>query len=219
MNRTGKAVSWSVGVGVVLVAALLALALVLIKLQATRNPQTVNLPVISQVPDFALTNQLGQPVTLASLKGHAWVADIIFTRCAGPCPIMTGKMHELQTALPTNSGARLVSLTTDADYDTPAVLQKYAAKFGADAARWTFLTGDKVAVARLAIDGLKLTTVTKRPEERKDPVDLFVHSTIFVVVDKQGRLRGAFQTQGDLVNWPDMKQQILAALRQLENES
>ena len=92
-------------------------------------------------------------------------------------------------------------------------------RFGADAKRWTFLTGDKVAVAKLAIDGLKLTAVAKPPKERTDPADLFVHSTIFVIVDKAGRLRGAFQTQGEQVSWPAMKQQILADLKQLERES
>jgi len=98
------------------------------------------------------------------------------------------------------------------------VLQTYAAKFGADPARWQYLTGDKVAVANLAIDGLKLTAIAKPPAERTDAADLFVHSTIFVVVDKLGRLRGAFETQGDHVSWPEVKQRILAAVKQLEQE-
>lgn len=218
MNRTGKAVSWSVWIGVALVTTLLALALLLVKLMATREAQASKLPVISQVPAFTLTNQLGQPATLENLRGRVWVADIIFTRCAGPCPVMTHKMRELQDALPTASEARLVTLTTDADHDTSAVLQKYAEKFGADAHRWNFLTGDKVAIANLAIDGLKLTAVEKSATDRTDPADLFVHSTIFVIVDKQGRLRGSFQTMGDLVDWPSAKQHILATIKQLENE-
>jgi protein SCO1/2 len=98
------------------------------------------------------------------------------------------------------------------------VLQTYAAKFGANPARWQFLTGDKRGVANVAIDGLKLTTLAKPPEERTDPEDLFVHSTIFVVVDKLGRLRGSFETQGDHVSWPEVKQRILAAVKQLEQE-
>ena len=55
--------------------------------------------------------------------------------------------------------------------------------------------------------------------ERTDPNDLFVHSTIFVVVDKQGRLRGSFESVGDHVSWPDARQAILDAVRKLENES
>lgn len=201
-----------------LVAALLALALTLAKLQSQRNQRAPELPVISQVANFALTNQLGQPLTLENLKGRVWVADIIFTTCAGPCPIMTRKMRELQDALPAESSARLVTLTTDADTDTPDVLKKYGEKFGANPQRWTFLTGDKRDIAKLAIDGLKLTAIAKKPEERTDPADLFVHSTIFVIVDKHGRLRGSFQTQGEMVSWPESKAQIVAAIKQLERE-
>ena len=218
MNRTGKTVSWSVWIGVALVTVMLGLGLVLVKLKSMSGAQSPALHVIGQVPAFTLTNQLGQPATLADLKGRVWVADIIFTRCAGPCPVMTRRLRELQDALPVASSTRLVTLTTDADYDSPAVLAKYAEKFGADAQRWSFLTGDKVAVANLAIDGLKLTAIEKPAAERTDPADLFVHSTIFVVVDKQGRLRGSFQTQGDFVDWPTAKQHILAAIKQLENE-
>lgn len=218
MNRTGKTVGWSVWAGLALIIATLAVALVLAKLKSDLEANPPQLPVISAVPAFTLTNQLAAAVSRDDLKGRVWVADIIFTRCAGPCPAMTAKMRELQDALPADSTARLVTLTTDADYDTPPVLQKYAGKFGAATNRWIFLTGDKRDVASLAIDGLKLTTMAKAPEDRTDPADLFVHSTIFVIVDKLGRLRGAFETQGDHVQWPEVKQRILAAVKQLEQE-
>lgn len=218
MNRAGKTVSWSVWVGIVLIVVTLAVALMLAKLKSEMEAGNTNLPVISPVPEFTLTNQLGNAVSRADLMGHAWVADIIFTRCAGPCPAMTRKLHELQVALPADSSAKLVTLTTDADYDTPPVLQKYADKNGADAKRWMFLTGNKRDVANLAIDGLKLTAIEKPASERTDPADLFVHSTIFVIVDKAGQLRGSFQTQGDDVEWPTVKRKILAAVKQLEIE-
>src|SRR5689334_657351 len=53
------------------------------------------LPVYGEVPDFTLTNQFGHTVTLADLKGSVWVADIIFTRCPGPCLEMTRKMKAI----------------------------------------------------------------------------------------------------------------------------
>ena len=218
MNRTGKAVSWSVWIGIALVAVTLTLALMLWKLQSLRVVPAPALPVISQVSAFTLTNQLGQPVTLENLKGRVWVGDIIFTRCAGPCPVMTGKMRELQDALPTGSSARLVTLTTDPETDTPAVLRRYAEKFGANAERWNFLTGGKRMIANLAMDGLKLSAVPTKPEERTDAADLFVHTTIFVIVDKQGQLRGSFQTQGEMVDWAASKKKILTTVKQLENE-
>lgn len=202
-----------------MVLGILACLVFLLKNEHTPERASEALPIIGPVADFTLTNQAGQSVSLSDLRGRVWVADIIFTRCAGPCPEMTRKMKELQDALPADGQARLVTLTTDADYDTPEVLARYGERFGADAQRWTFLTGDPVAIANLAIDSLKLTAIAKPPEERTDPNDLFVHSTIFVVVDKQGRLRGAFESVGDHVSWPDTKQTILDAVRKLENES
>ena len=41
-----------------------------------------DLPVISELPEFTLTNELSQPFTKASLLGHVTIADIIFTHCA-----------------------------------------------------------------------------------------------------------------------------------------
>ena len=53
-----------------------------------------------------------------------------------------------------------------------------------------FLTGTKQEIAKLAIDSLKLTAIEKKPEERESPQDLFVHSTIFVIADKQAGCAG-----------------------------
>jgi protein SCO1 len=176
------------------------------------------LPVIGTVGDFALTNQAGVAVSLADLRGHVWIADIIFTRCAGPCLTMSRQMKDLQVALPGTSHARLVSLTTDPDFDTPAVLKKYSERFDADPGRWWFLTGLKKEIAALATDSLKLTAIEKKAEERESPADLFIHSTIFVVVDKQCRLRGVFETTGDDLQPQRVRKELLAAVRRLEHE-
>jgi protein SCO1/2 len=171
------------------------------------------LPVYGQVPEFTLTNQLGQTITLADLRGRVWIADIIFTRCAGPCPQMTQRLSEVQAALPAYQSIKLVTLTTDPAYDTPQVLRKYAERFGAQPERWSFLTGTKREIAGLAIQGLKLTAIEKKPEERETAADLFIHTTIAVIVDKQGRMRGTFQTLE-----PEFKDQARAAIRQLLRE-
>lgn len=218
MEKTGRTISWSAWIGLLLIIATLAAALMLVKVKSQLAAQSPSLPIISAVPAFVLTNQASVVVSREELKGAVWLADIIFTRCAGPCPEMTRKMREIQDALSQESMSRLVTLTTDADHDSPEVLEKYAAKFGADNERWQFLTGDKRDVAALAIDGLKLTALAKPPAERTDPADLFVHSTIFVLVDKAGQLRGSFQTVGEDIEWSDVKRQILAAIQKLETE-
>lgn len=205
------------GVGLTLALVFLALLLGVVRLRMSQGRAQAP-PVYGQVTDFLLTNQNGQAVSLSNLLGRVWIADIVFTRCAGPCPRMTQKMARIQEALEPGGDTRLVTLTTDPDFDTPEVFRAYAQRFHADTNRWMFLTGSKAQIARLAIDSLKLTAVEKRPDQRESPEDLFIHSTIFVVVDRQGRLRGIFETEGEGIDSQVVTRQVLAAARRLERE-
>src|SRR5438445_1927832 len=144
MNRPARSVEWIVWGGLVLVMVAILGAFVI-----SRSRQTVPpLPVYATVPDFSLTNQIGGVIALSDLRGKVWVADIIFTRCPGPCPKMTEQMSELQAALPPEEPVVLVSLTADPDFDTPEVLRRYGEERGASADRWHFLTGQKADLYR-----------------------------------------------------------------------
>lgn len=190
IRAQSRSVEWAVwgGIAFVVLAILSAFVRERLRIPAAK------LPVIARVADFTLTNQLDHPVRLADLRGRVWVADIIFTRCPGPCATMTRRMGELQAALPANAPVKLISLTTDPGHDTPRVLSAYAQRFGADSQRWHFLTGPKADLVKLAVDSLKLTALDKEEAKRTSPDDLFIHSTLFVVVDKQGRLRAVFES-------------------------
>jgi cytochrome oxidase Cu insertion factor (SCO1/SenC/PrrC family) len=208
----------TIWIGFTLVFGFIGLAFVLWFVDFNRSYHPP-LPVIGPVADFTLTNQDGKITTLADFTNHVWVADIIFTRCAGPCPRMTGQMKFLQNLLPPDSTARLVTLTTDPENDSPAVLKKYGEHFNADFKRWTFLTGTKAEIAALASGSLKLSAVPVKIEEQKDAADLFIHTTIFVVVDRHAQLRGSFETGGEGVDWTnDIAPRLLKTVRQLENE-
>src|ERR1017187_6124430 len=217
MNQPVRRTEWLVWGGLALVGLTLLAALLFARFASRSGPGQL-LPVYGQIADFGLTNQDGRAVSLADLRGRVWVADIIFTRCPGPCLKMTKQMKALQDALPPGSPAKLVTLTTDADFDTPPVLKAYAERFQADPQRWTFLTGTKKDIANLAIDSLKLTAIEKKPEERESPQDLFVHRTIFVLADKRAQLRGVFETTGEGIEPENVKARILAAVKQLERE-
>ncbi len=167
------------------------------------QPVAAPLPVLYSIPSFALTNQDHRLVSLADLRGQVWLADIVFTRCPGPCPKLTQRMSEIQAMLAPSAPVKLVTLTTDPTYDTPEVLSQYGRRFGAQTDRWWFLTGDPRALANLAIDGFKFVAATKPPEERTSPTDLFVHSTCFILVDQAGRARGVYYGQD-----PDMKEHL-----------
>ncbi|HYU34481.1 MAG TPA: SCO family protein [Thermoanaerobaculia bacterium] len=169
----------------VLVAALLAVAGAAVW-QMLHRPEPP--PVLGSVPDFTLTNRDGKTVRRADLAGAPWIADFIFTRCGASCPLMSLRMARLEKELPRDLGARFVSFSVDPEYDTPKVLQEYAESFGAPG-RWLFLTGDKQAIHRLSRDGFKLPVDDKSPVSEDEPI---LHSTRFVLVDGESRIRGYY---------------------------
>lgn len=171
------------------------------------------LPVLGSVGSFSLTNQLGQPITGKALEGGIWVADIIFTRCPGPCLLMTRSLSALQARLTARDRVHLVSLTADPEYDTVEVLRTYGERFEADPARWHFLTGAKEELYRFALDDLKLAAEEIAPEQRESLSDLYIHSTRLVLVDGAGRVRGYFD--GTDAAAPE---RMLSAIRRLQRE-
>src|SRR4051812_12153766 len=128
-------------------------------------------------PTFKLLDQTGGNFGSDDLHGRVWIADFIFTHCAGPCPLMTAKMADVQKAL-TSPDVKLVSFSVDPDRDTPPVLKEYAQRFGADDARWKFLTGSKQQMTEVA-QGMKVAA-------KDDPDGGVTHSTLFLLVDRNG---------------------------------
>ncbi|MBT5927354.1 MAG: SCO family protein [Verrucomicrobia bacterium] len=160
--------------------------------QASQNVE-IKLPVLHTLGSLSLTNQVGESIGLDSLRGKPWFANIIFTRCPGPCAQMTKQMRLLQAKIPEESKAQFVSISTDPEFDTPDVLQQYARKFKADTNTWSFLTGTKEEIFRVATKELLLVLIEKEEAKRESENDIFLHSTLTVLVDGLGRIRGSYE--------------------------
>ena len=145
--------------------------------------------MLYDAPAFALTDQDGRPFASERLRGQVWVGALVFTNCPGVCPMMTQKMVKLQQAVP-RADVKLVAFSVDPERDTPEVLRQYAAVRGADAARWHLLTGDQAALTATAA-GLKLSY---RAASADAPIG---HAEYFLLVDRQGRVRGAYDSKDD----------------------
>ena len=168
-----------------------------------------DLPVLQDVAEFEFIDQKGQPFAKGDLAGKVWIADFIFTRCAGPCPMMTSRMSILQEEA--DPRVRLVSVSVDPEYDTVEVLAAYAKAAEAKEGRWWFLTGDKRKIYDFSIDSLKLTVA---PTEKETQI---IHSTRFVLVDKKGRVRG-YYSGADAASLDDVEQLKQDALLLLAEE-
>ena len=164
------------------------------RLHALAGPPTprpdsgeIVLPDFGVIGDWSLTGEDGRKFGSADLAARIWIADFIFTYCAGPCPLMCEGMRDLVKRLPDNPRLRFVSFSVDPRRDTPEVLREFAKQWEAPE-RWRFVTGD--GVYNLAYDGFKLEA---RPAEKPQPGAEFIHSTRFTLVDGRGRMRGIYK--------------------------
>ena len=125
-----------------LVAAALAFAALAAGAHGTKAKG--RLPTVGAAPEFALTNQDGQRVTLSHFAGTVRAVTFIYATCKDTCPTLTAKMALMQQKLGADFGKRVrfVSISVEPEIDTPVVLKAYAEKFGADPAGWSFLTGN-----------------------------------------------------------------------------
>lgn len=169
----------------VAVSGAAAIALAALAGQGCAEPR---LPIEGEirVPEFRLTNQHGEPFGSAELRGRVWIADFVFTRCQGPCPMMSYRMKQLQERLPPE--ILLVSFSVDPVHDTPEVLREYARRYDAVEGRWWFLTGGKEEIHKLSMEGFKLAA----GEEFEQDTSLIIHDERFVLVDGDGRIRGYY---------------------------
>lgn len=172
-----------------LIAALGMVITFLLGTEALRRARAVPAPMGIAGP-FALTAHTGAGFVAEDLLGAVWVADFIFTRCQGPCPVMTEKMAALERETPASAAVRFVSFSVDPQHDTPAVLRAYRKQKGITSLRWVFLTGRPAAMKAVARDRFRLPVV-----EVDDPgVIVIPHSEKFALVDAEGAIRGYYDS-------------------------
>src|SRR3990170_2880504 len=142
-----------------------------------------SLPKIGPAPEFTLTSQDGKRLALKDLRGKALAITFIFASCADTCPLLTAKMAGIQDRLSADFGKKVyfVSITVDAERDTPEVLKQYAEGHKANPAGWAFLTGTPAEIREVA----KRYGIYHKKTPRGD-VD---HTFLTSLVDQKGTLR------------------------------
>ncbi|MGA2248196.1 MAG: SCO family protein [Verrucomicrobiota bacterium] len=139
-----------------------------------------------QLADFALLNSAGQPVTREDLNGKVLAVSFLFTGCGVTCPEVSRHMAQIQQLTANQPDVRLVSLTVDPRSDTPPVLAKWGAQYGADTNRWLMLTGPKAALEQLI--GTSFLASSPGDPFNSMPGN-FAGTERIAIVDKHGRIR------------------------------
>ena len=140
-----------------------------------------------KIADFSFQNQNNKTITQKDYENVIYVADFFFTTCPTICPIMTDNMVWLQDKIKDMPNVKLLSFSVTPDIDTPEVLRKYADKKGVIDAKWNMVTGDKKDIYYLARQSF-LAVKTESSGELYD----MVHTENFILVDKNGRIRGFY---------------------------
>jgi protein SCO1 len=144
--------------------------------------------VYHTVTDFQFVNQDSVIVTNETFKDKIYVADFFFTSCRTICPIMKSQMVRVNEAIKDMPDVLIVSHSIDPEYDTVGLLHDYAGRLGAKSNKWYFVTGKpRDYVFNIAQKSYFSTAM----EDKSEP-DGFVHSGAFLLIDKEGRLRGKY---------------------------
>jgi len=166
---------------------------------AEETAEEITEPEFSPYPaaNFTLTDQDGQPFSLADAHGKIVLLDFIFTRCPGPCPLLSLKFSQLQKELADRLGkdVMLLSVSIDPRHDTPEVLKEYAKRYEANLNGWKFLTGSTRDII--------LTATAFGADYKAGSEGIIDHRLVTCVIDREGivvkEFTGTNHTVNDLV--------------------
>ncbi len=162
----------------------------------TADGHPVNDTVYHTINGFSLLNQDSNIVSDSIFKGKIHIANFFFTTCGTICPKMSSEMMRVQHAIEKDTDIVILSYTVDPEHDTPSILKEYADKYKAIKNKWFFLTGDKKTIYELARNSYYLAV---GPGDG-GPED-FIHSEMFTLIDKDGRIRGGKDKKGNMLTY------------------
>ena len=145
------------------------------------------IPVISTVSPFQLTDQDQQTFTADDLEGKVTVIDFFFTQCTGLCPRLSKEMTLLQKRFDRLEDFQLVSVSVDPENDTAEKIAQFIELHGIDTKNWDLLTGSKETVRQLMVEDLKLPMV-------EDPR---LHADRLVLIDRNLKVRGSYSLSNE----------------------
>jgi len=143
---------------------------------------------IHTVGPFYLTNQEGQEVSTETVEGKIYVASFFFTICPGICPKLTANMARVAEAIKGNNDVLIVSHSVTPEIDSVAQLKRYAMKHDISSGQWHLVTGSKKDIYALA----RQSYFVEQEIGFQFSTEEFLHTEHFVLVDKEGHIRGLY---------------------------
>lgn len=152
----------------------------------TNGQSTIVDTVWHTIPAFSFVDQDSNMVTNSTFAGKIYVADFFFTTCPSICPKMKEQMLRIYNRYIDNDTVALLSHSIDPKHDTVGTLKAYADKLGISSSKWHLITGDKEEIYKMA------TYYFIAVEEDPRVAGGYAHSGGFLLVDKEGHIRGHY---------------------------
>ena len=144
--------------------------------------------IYPKIPNFTYLNQDSIQITSSAMKGKVWIADFFFTSCPSICPKMTSQMKRLSILTKDlEKHIQFISFSINPSYDGPSKLRAYRKHYGITAKNWQFLTGNEEATHALGVDYFQVFA-----NKDIESAGGYAHSPAFVLVDKEGYVRGVY---------------------------
>ena len=159
-------------------------------------------------PDLRLTNQAGERVDLAALRGRVVMLTGVYASCPHTCPLILAEAKRVIGSLTPEerAGLRVIAVTLDPAHDSPEILAELAGMHGMSPPLYHLVTG-KVPEVERTLDEIG---VSRRRDPKTGVID---HANLFVLVDRRGKI--AYR----LTLGPRQERWLGTALRILLNES
>ena len=138
-------------------------------------------------PDFTLTDQAGQKVSMADQRGKLVLLTFLYTNCPDVCPLITQNLNQALQMLGTQrDDVRVLAVSVDPEGDTPKSVDEYA-KAHHLLPEFHYLIGSRDELTKVwkAYD---VAAVASDPE-------LVDHTAYTMLVDQSGEGRVIYDSQ------------------------
>lgn len=152
------------------------------------TPNTEEEKAFHKIPDFSLTNQLGEMVTQNTFENKIYITNFFFTTCPGICPKMTGNMAKIQEEFKNDKDILLLSHSVMPSTDSVSVLKAYAKNNNVIANKWHLVTGSRHDIYTLGRDHYFVESDLGEEKSIED----FLHTENFLLIDKNKHIRGIY---------------------------
>ncbi|HZD92571.1 MAG TPA: SCO family protein [Pseudolabrys sp.] len=195
---------------------------------------------LGPAPQYALTNQLGQPVASTRFAGKVQVVTFLFPYCTTYCPLIAAHLMGFERFLALAQGGlrdkvEIVSFNVAPGAVGPQQMREFLHQYGWNPKdpHWQFLTGSKGDIRRVVTNGYHVAfrrvaeggsetdagpaetpqlTVSNPLAEKAKPGYDITHNDAIEIVDPQGRIRKIYD-DADVVSNEQLYRDVARLLK------